>query len=353
MFENIIGNEGIKQYLERLVERRSLANSLLFTGPEGIGKSLFAQGIAQALLGASVHPDLHIYKPEGKLGMHAIDSMRLFSEEVYMAPFQGSHKIFIIHDADRMLPSSANALLKTFEEPPLDSIIILISSVPSLLLPTILSRCWTICFQALSNDEIVRYLQTNRKVEEAEARRLAFLSGGSIGNALRWMEQGSDGIRNLLLDFLGKGTDATYQELRTVAEAISGQIEASKKHLEGSIQSELFSGSLKNLTALQKESLEKDVEGALAMRQMQLMQSLFTVVLGWFRDIELLAINGNCAYLFNQDRKSSLEQALQRGERLLIERVQKAIVEAKLAVERSTTLSICIESLFLKIGTFC
>jgi DNA polymerase-3 subunit delta' len=110
---------------------------------------------------------------------------------------------------------------------------------------------------------------------------------------------------------------------------------------------------LKNLTALQKESLEKDVEGALAMRQMQLMQSLFAVVLGWFRDIELLAINGNCAYLFNQDRKSSLEQALQRGERLLIERVQKAIAEVKLAVERSTTISICIESLFLKIGTFC
>ena len=137
MFEDIVGNDQIKEYLKRMVEQRAVANSLLFAGPEGIGKSLFAHALAKMLLGSDSHPDLHVYRPEGKIGMHSIDSMRQFSEDVYLAPFQGQWKVFIIHDAERMLTYSANALLKTFEEPAKDALIILLSSAPAALLPTI------------------------------------------------------------------------------------------------------------------------------------------------------------------------------------------------------------------------
>lgn len=136
MFEKIAGNSRIKDYLQRFPIK---SHSLLFAGPDGVGKKLFAQAVAESLLGAPHHPDLHMYRPEGKTGMHSILSMRQLSEEVYLAPFSGQRKVFIIDDADRMQNVGANALLKTFEEPAKDSVIILISSRPSALLPTILS----------------------------------------------------------------------------------------------------------------------------------------------------------------------------------------------------------------------
>ena len=72
---------------------------------------------------------------------------REMCEKVYMAPFEAKWKIFIIEDAERMLPTSANALLKTFEEPAPNSVIILISDHPERLLPTVLSRCRKVHFQ--------------------------------------------------------------------------------------------------------------------------------------------------------------------------------------------------------------
>jgi DNA polymerase-3 subunit delta' len=118
-FDDIIGNDQIKNYLAGMVEKRMIAQSLLFAGPDGIGKSLFAQSFAKLIVGAKnpSHPDIYHYHTEGKIGMHSIQSMRQFSEEVYLGPYEAKKKVFIIHDAHRMLTYSANALLKTFEEP--------------------------------------------------------------------------------------------------------------------------------------------------------------------------------------------------------------------------------------------
>jgi len=151
-FEHIIGNDGVKKYLSRLIEKGNIPQSLLFSGPKGIGKSLFAETFAKLIISTnnSNHPDIHHHHPEGKTGMHTIQSMREFSKTVYLAPFQGKKKIFIIHDAHRMLTYSANALLKTFEEPALDAVIILISHAAEQLLPTVLSRCQTVRFQPIS-----------------------------------------------------------------------------------------------------------------------------------------------------------------------------------------------------------
>src|ERR1700722_5271577 len=146
----ITGNEPIKKYLCRMVEADTIPQSLLFAGPEDADKELFAIAFAKMLVRTenAIHPDIRIYKPEGKIGQHSIQAMREFSEQVYLAPFEAKRKVFIIHDAHRMLSYSANVLLKTFEEPSPDSVIILISHVPDQILPTVLSRCQIIRFQS-------------------------------------------------------------------------------------------------------------------------------------------------------------------------------------------------------------
>ncbi len=83
--------------------------------------------------------------------MHSIESVRNFIHEVSMAPYGSKYKVFIIHDAERMLPTSANALLKTFEEPSKNSVIILISNHADILIPTILSRCTVVRFNQKEN----------------------------------------------------------------------------------------------------------------------------------------------------------------------------------------------------------
>lgn len=151
-FSEILGNEPIKAYLERGIKTNSLHHTLLFCGPEGVGKVLFARALAHELLGRSGdHPDLHLYYPEGKSGTHSIESLRGLIEEVRKPPFEAKRKVFIIERAERMQPAAANALLKTLEEPELDCVIILITHRPQELLPTLVSRCAQLNFEQTPN----------------------------------------------------------------------------------------------------------------------------------------------------------------------------------------------------------
>lgn len=148
LFSHLTGNPAAKEILTRLVEKNTLPSVLLFHGPSGVGKALFAKAIAEKLMGKTKkdHPDIHILHPEGKSNHHPIQAIRQLIDDVGMPPFEAPCKVFIIHDAEKMLPSSSNALLKTLEEPPSDTYIFLISSEPDQLLPTIVSRCRKIPF---------------------------------------------------------------------------------------------------------------------------------------------------------------------------------------------------------------
>jgi len=147
-----------KLYLEKLIEKKKIPHLLLFAGAQQ--KEDVALKFAADLICAesgekhrhkiekNIHPDVHIFHPEGKIGMHTIDKMRLLSKEVRFHPFEAKHKVFILHDAERMLPTSANALLKTFEEPSPYTVILLLTTRADKLLATILSRCQRVNFHA-------------------------------------------------------------------------------------------------------------------------------------------------------------------------------------------------------------
>jgi DNA polymerase III subunit delta' len=161
-FSKIVGNELAKSALKRMVEQKSVPNTLLFYGPDGIGKSLFALGLAELLMGSQHahklatlnHPDLHIFRPEGKSAIHTMESVRKLIDEVALPPFEAPVKVFIIHDANQMLPYSSNALLKTFEEPSFHSYFILLTSAIDAMLPTIVSRCRKVPFFPIPQQEI-------------------------------------------------------------------------------------------------------------------------------------------------------------------------------------------------------
>lgn len=122
-----------------------LAHAYLVTGPEGSGCREVAAGLAGILTGSAdaplKHPDVHVFEPESKSRRITIDQIRELERELQMRSLRGGRKVAIVFDADRLVEQAANAFLKTLEEPPGNSHIILASALPEQLLETILSRC--------------------------------------------------------------------------------------------------------------------------------------------------------------------------------------------------------------------
>ncbi len=218
MFDQLIGNDRIKKLLIRTLESGRLPGALLFTGEEGVGKKLFALEISKALncrspkgveaCGAcpscqriskfnypqsaesddwkgiiwSDHPDVGMVVAPKRL--LRVEQMRDIEREANFRPFEGKARVFLIEDADKLNDSSANALLKVLEEPPHTSYIVLLTSRPAMLLPTILSRCQMIRFAPVATAEIENYLIQNKLASPSEARVRARVARGSLGRAI-------------------------------------------------------------------------------------------------------------------------------------------------------------------------
>lgn len=361
-WDSLVGNEAVKGYLDCLLRSQRFGHSLLFSGPRGVGKSLFAYAFATEVMclddgdgrqrmkmRSRNHPDVYVYMPEGKTGMHSIASMRQFSQEVYMAPFEGRKKIFIIQDAERMLPTSANALLKTFEEPSAASMIFLVSSQTHRLLPTIVSRCLRLRFHPVIEQDLLDFLKEEKKVEATRARQVVMRANGSLAKALALLEDEEDKKEKDLLDALALGKLQSFVELQELIQSLDAKVEEVKKNVEVTFRQEIRH-DLEDLSAYAREVLEKEVEGAVSMRAMAEAQTLFELILSWYRDLNLVYSGGNPHYLMHRDRKDDFLSSLSRYAPPALDQVQKAIEEARLALQRSIKLSTCLENLFLKIN---
>jgi DNA polymerase-3 subunit delta' len=219
MFTRLIGNDEVKDALRRLLANGRVPGSLLFTGEEGIGKKLFALEIAKALncrnrqgveacdecsscrrISRSTFPPFGkddddkarmVWSEHGDVAMARaykqiirVGPMRELEREANFRPFEGAARVFIVEDADYMNDAASNALLKTLEEPPPTTHLVLLTSNPTALLATIRSRCQIIRFAPIAPAEIETFLTKQRDVPAADARLLARTARGSIGRAL-------------------------------------------------------------------------------------------------------------------------------------------------------------------------
>jgi len=215
-FDQILGHSKQKEILRRAIRSKRLAHAYLFEGPEGIGKQLVALALTRAVVcaegtgcGSCVacrkvdhhnHPDLHLLEPDG--ASIKIEQIRDLQKELSYRPLEAAKKICIIDAAERMNPAAGNALLKTLEEPSGDALIILLSSHPERLLPTIRSRSQRLPFQRLAQDLIKTVLIRQPGLDATQAHILASLSEGSFKIALGkdhdlYLEQRKEIIRGI------------------------------------------------------------------------------------------------------------------------------------------------------------
>jgi DNA polymerase III subunit delta' len=199
--DGIIGQQRAIGLLTRMVEKDRLPHALLFTGIDGIGKQTTAKAVAMTLncltpTGALAcrecascrkmlsgnHPDLIIVEPSG--AFIKIDQIRTLHKQLMFAPIQGGRRHVIVNDAHAMNPEASNAMLKTLEEPPDNTHLVLTAQQTSDLLPTIVSRCRHLSFEPLSPEHITRKLLETDGVDETTAGIIALMARGSLGKAL-------------------------------------------------------------------------------------------------------------------------------------------------------------------------
>lgn len=202
-FRDIAGHKPILKLLASAIARESLPQSLLFNGPEGIGKFAVAMAVAQAVncpnrtadgdscgtcssctrIARGVHGDVIVVEP-GENGSIVIEQVRDALQHVSYRPFEGRRRVVIIDQADAAGGPAQDALLKRLEEPTSASMFILVSSQCDLLLPTVRSRCYQLRFAPLADADVIRVLVDEHEMAEASARAAAAMSDGSIGRAL-------------------------------------------------------------------------------------------------------------------------------------------------------------------------
>lgn len=192
MFENIIGNEAIKNTLEKSVKTNQITHSYLMIGIQGIGKKLLAKEYAKVILDSNDiinNPDFLCIEPDGN--SIKIEQIRNLQKEIQEKPIISNKKVYIIDDADLMTKEAQNCLLKTLEEPPEFAVIILIGSNENAFLPTIKSRCMILHFNRLSDTEIKSYLQEQYN-ELNVTQSMLDIAGGSIGRAINLKDKQED-----------------------------------------------------------------------------------------------------------------------------------------------------------------
>ncbi|HEX8727082.1 MAG TPA: hypothetical protein VF739_00575, partial [Ktedonobacterales bacterium] len=253
------------------------------------------------------HPDVTLIEPKKDERTLRVEIVRDMIRIASLAPTEGRWRIFVIPDIERMVLAGMNALLKTLEEPAPQVILLLSSSEPETLLPTVLSRCQIVPMLPLSPDEVARALSERWQVPDTEARALAGLANGRLGWAVRAAEKPElreQRIREL--EELARLATATRDERLRRAGALGSDVESARRVLE-----------------------------------------LWTL---WWRDVVLAA--GGASHLATSGALRT--QAERLGRALGVERAQaflRALLDAQLALEANANPRLTMEVLALDLPT--
>jgi len=254
-FATILGHERSLAALDGLLERGRLPHAMLFHGPEGVGKASVARLLGRALVchelgcaacddcrlfDAGNHPDFVHVKLELRKDSKTeyrkqiiVEQIRQLSTLVGLAPRLGARRVFLIDPADKMNVEAQNALLKTLEEPPPHTVLILIAARPQVLATTVRSRCFALGFGPLRAEDLARLLES-RGFDVQEARARAALAEGRPGKAIELDLEALRKRRESVLDGLERlASRRDTGVIESLAAEFAGKDEATlQTHLE-------------------------------------------------------------------------------------------------------------------------
>jgi DNA polymerase III subunit delta' len=320
-FDSIVGQNSAREYLHRSLTRGRLAHALLFSGPEGVGKRTTALALAQALncqasqnhkacgtcpacrkISEGVHLDVQLIIADN----HYIKIEQIresLQRGAIFQPLEGKTKVFILDPADSMTIEAANSILKILEEPPQNLVIVLITNQPFALLETIRSRCQEVRFQPVAKDELTSWLQMRLGCLENEAATLAMLSGGRPAEALRLADQDQKELRCQVLELVLQPKPRAWLAKAKVFENL---------HID--------------------------------------LQEIMAFLLGWYRDLLVLANNGDTELIINRDRLADLQATMPTQTREAWAMKYRAVLKAGEQIKKNINAQLLMENMFLQLS---
>lgn len=305
-FKDIKGQDRAVDILKQHLKHKRLANAYLFSGPEGVGKKLAARMLAKTVnclegaieccdecvsckkIDRQQHPDVHIIdEADSEI---KIEYIRQLQKSINLRPYEAKYKVFIINNAHNLNIASSNAFLKTLEESAGESLIILISDKPALLLKTIISRCQVIKFFPLKRDDVKQILRRDYSVDSNLSHFLAYFYEGRLGSAL--MRKDSDMLRR-----------------------------------KNTVIDEFVNPLKKGFTNLGIEKRED-------------MRSHLNILASWFRDIYMFKAGLSPSEFINLDRKAELERSASRFSLPELDNILNSISDSFLYLERNVNIKL-------------
>ncbi len=328
-FQQIIGHDPQKEFLRNSVRRNRISHAYLFSGPEGVGKKLVAKDFAKLInctegemqntdcgcvscvrTEKGLNPDVLLFEYPGEKTIK-VDNVREDIERlIHLAPYENPYKVFIVDGAQRMNFNAQNAFLKTLEEPPPNSVIILITTLADLLMPTIRSRCQLVVFQTLATSQVKELLEKNW-TEQNDHELVSRISGGSISKAL--------------------GTDEEY--LRKRSEYIDCLLT-----LDPGKPLTLFASV---------ERIRKDIKSG----GPEELKTVFDIFSTWLRDSVMISISGEEEKIVNTDMLEKLsEYSKKKDVSELLDKFAALEQTMKRISENNANVEISLENLLLKLS---
>ena len=335
-FRDLAGNRTVLGLLARAIDAGTLPPSLIFGGPEGVGKRQAALALAQALncltparpapwpdapsapplaidacgtcaicsrIARQIHPDVLVISPE-ETGNIKIDVVREVLRKVGFKPFEARRRVVIFDAAEGLLTDSQDALLKTLEEPPPGSVLVLVTAQPGQLLPTVRSRCPTVRFAPLATSAVIDWLMTHEGLAEPQARAVASVARGSLAAAREAASEaeGQEGYRAAAVRVLQQVSDAGDAR---------GRLEATRDIV----------GKGKGSGASERDSLANHLHALAAL----------------LRDLAVLATRADVSAVVNVDLVPALRSVARFFDRERILRAFTAVDRALGALERNAS----------------
>lgn len=286
-FDRIIGHSGAVGLLRREVGRP--AGAYLFVGAAGVGKGTAAQAFATGLVcperldhpepcrscrraASGNHPDIVTIEPEGRQSL-GVDQARQTIAAAVMTPVESVRKVFIFPEADAMTEQAANALLKTLEEPTATTVFVLVVESEDDLPATVASRCRTVHFGRVSEEDLRSALAARPDVDDLAAADLARVAAGRPGLALALVERPEVGrFRTAWLALPGRTTERTGDAFTLAQEMLDLADEVAPEPAEG----------------VSKEQAERDRRRA----RQALLASGLEILASWYADAATLQYGG-------------------------------------------------------------
>ncbi|HEY5433308.1 MAG TPA: DNA polymerase III subunit delta' [Coriobacteriia bacterium] len=364
VFDDLVGQERVAGYLRTAVESGSASHAYLFVGPQGSGKRTAALLLACAFIcedggcGAcpacarvrrNAHPDVRVIEPQGA-ATYLIEQVRdELVPDMWLAPADGTAKVYIIEHAEALSDSSANAFLKSLEEPPPSVRIVLLTEDYDAVLPTIVSRCQVVRFAPVTPSRAIAVLAERTGVGEDEARAALAASSGVLPRALEFVRSPQRAAaRAAMLAVLRDlpvmdGRDVLVSA-RDVLKAVRAPLEDVKARQEGEMRERVeFMG---------RQAQVKDVEARnkreLTAREREAVSELFAIAESWVRDA-LASLVGATASVANRDASDDIAVAGDCMSPAAVEEALEAVRRARRRVSYNVSPQLAVEAMLFEI----